>query len=205
MPRRRGDSLVKRAREHVAGGEGYDAREVLFKLMDKYPERVDREVRLLMAMSVEVDGSIYKAEDWTRSILKDEPDYLEAWKFLAVLLAKNEDRLDELEEVVNHGIKLGADRVAMLRRLAYGYSRNERYQDALKVHQEIVDMTPDDPFSWDSLAMTQHDLGQDEDSLRSWERKLELEPDDHRALYWTKQLRRKLSRENNSGKENSDG
>jgi hypothetical protein len=52
MPRRRGDSLVKSARDHIAGGEGYDAREILFKLMDKYPERVDREVVQLLSESL---------------------------------------------------------------------------------------------------------------------------------------------------------
>ena len=190
--RRKGDSLVKKAREHIAGGEGYDAREALFKLMDKYPERVDREVDLLMARSVEVDGRIYKAEDWTRIILEEHPDYLEAWDFLAYLLSEMEDRLEELEQVVSHVLKLDPSYITIKRTLGYAYRDADRIHDAIRVFQELVDAMPDDSHAWDCLAHAQYDAGLLQESLESWMKKLDLEPEDSRANHWIESIRKQL-------------
>ena len=190
--RRRGDSLAKKAWDHIAGGEGYDAREVLSKLLDKYPERADREVTLLFAWSFEVEGRICKAEDWTRNLLEKHPDYIEAWELLAHLLSEMEDRLDELEEVVGHSIKIGADSVSMLRKLGHGYSHNERKDDAVRIFEGIVQRNPEDPLSWDHLGYEQYFAGKHEDSLFSWKKKLELKPDDERAQHWIKHVQYEL-------------
>jgi len=190
--RRRGDSLVKKAWNHIAGGEGYDAREVLSKLLDKYPDRADREVTLLFACSFEVEGRICKAEDWTRNLLEKHPDYIEAWELLAHLLSEMEDRLDELEEVVGHAIKSGADSVSMRRTLGHGHSQNERNEDAVRIFEEIVQENPEDPFSWDHLGYEQYFAGKHEDSLFSWKKKLELKPDDERAQHWIKHMQYEL-------------
>lgn len=190
--RRRGDSLVKKAREHIAGGEGYDAREAIFKLYDKYPDRADRETSLLLAMSFEVDGRIYKAEDWTRNILEKYPDYLEAWEFLAYLLSYNEGRIEELEEVVAKAKELGAFQIALLRSLGHGYSFNKRENDAVRIFKQVAELAPDDPHSWDSLGWHQFHAKQYNDSLESWKKKLELKPDDDRAPLWIERLENKI-------------
>ena len=192
--RRKGDSLVKRAREHIAGGEGYDAREVLFKLMDKYPERVDREVDLLMARSVAVDGRVYKAEEWTRIILEEHPDYIEAWDFLAYLLSDMENRLEEIEEVVNHVLKLDPNYIFIKRILGYSYRDVGRLHEAIQIFQELVDAIPDDSHMWDCLAHAQHNAGLLQESLESWKKKLELEPDDSRANSWIESIGKQLDK-----------
>ena len=191
--RRRGDSLVKKAWDHVAGGEGYEAREVLFKLHDKYPDRADRETALIFAASFEVDGRIYKAEDWTRNILEKHPDYMDAWEFLADLLSQMEDRQEDLQEVVNHILELNPNSISALRSLADGhYNRNE-YDKAIKIYQNIVDRDPNNPNSWDNLAHTLNWAKRYEESLACWKRKLELEPDDSRAIHSVESLEKQLA------------
>jgi tetratricopeptide (TPR) repeat protein len=190
--RRRGDSLVKRAREHIAGGEGYDAREVLFKLMDKYPERVDREVDLLMARSVEVDGRIYKAEEWTRIILEEHPDYLDAWDFLACLLAEMEGRIEELEQVVSHVLELDPNYIFIKRTLGYSYRDADRTQDAMRIFQEIADAMPDCSHAWDCLAHEQREAGLYQEALESWKKALELDPDDSITIHRIKSVEKHL-------------
>jgi tetratricopeptide (TPR) repeat protein len=145
--RRRGDSLVKKAWGHISGGEGYDAREVLFTLFDKYPDRADKETTLIFAWSFEVEGRIYKAEDWTRNLLERHPDYMEAWELLAHLLSEMEERQDDLQEVVDHMLELDPNSISALRALASGYYNSDKYDDAIRIYQDIVDRSPDDPLS----------------------------------------------------------
>jgi tetratricopeptide (TPR) repeat protein len=190
--RRRGDSLVKTAWEHIAGGEGYDAREVMSELFDKYPERADEETTLIFAWSYEVEGRIYKAEDWTRSILEKHPGYMKAWELLAHLLSQMEERLDELQEVVNKILELDPNSTSAPRALASGYYNTENYAEAIRIYQDIVDRQPEDPLSWDHLAHTLNWAKRYEESLECWKRKLELKPDDFRATRWIESLEKQL-------------
>ena len=191
--RRRGDSLVKKAWEHIAGGEGYDAREVLFALFDKYPDRADMETTLIFAYSFEVEGRIYKAEDWTRNLLDKHPDYIEAWELLANLLSGMEERQDDLQEVVNHILKLDPNSVSALRALASGYYNRNNHDEAIRIYQDIVERNPKDPLSWDHLAHTLNWAKRFDESLDCWRRKLELKPDDFRATRWVESLEKQLS------------
>ncbi len=191
--RRRGDSLVKKAWNHIAGGEGYDAREAIFKLFDKYPDRADKETTLIFAYSFEVDGRIYKAEDWTRNLLEKHPNYIEAWELLAHLLSGMEERQDDLQEVVNRLLELDPNSVSALRALASGYYNRDKYDEAIGIYQDIVDRNPNDSLSWDQLAHTLQWAKRYEESLKCWKRKLELKPDDSRSTYWINTLERQLS------------
>lgn len=191
--RRRGDSLVKKAWNHIAGGEGYDAREVLFTLFDRYPDRADKETTLIFIHSFEVEGRIYKAEDWTRSLLEKYPDYMDAWETLAHLLSQMEDRHDDLQEVVNRILELDPNSISALRALASGHYNNDEYDEAIRIYQDIVNRNPDDPHSWDNLAHTLNWAKRYEESLECWKRKLELEPDDSRATHWVESLEKQLS------------
>jgi len=191
--RRRGDSLVKKAWNHITGGEGYDAREVLFKLFDKYPNRADKETTLIFAWSFEVEGRIYKAEEWTRSLLEKYPDYMGAWELLAHLLSGMEDRHDELQEVVNQMLKIDPESVSALRALASGYYNNDKYDEAIEIYQDIADRNPTDPLAWDHLAHTLNWAKRYDESLECWKRKLELKPDDFRATRWVESLTKQLA------------
>ncbi|MHA1904096.1 MAG: hypothetical protein ACW99V_09860 [Candidatus Thorarchaeota archaeon] len=190
--RRRGDSLVKKAWEHIAGGEGYDAREMMSKLFDKYPEGADEETTLIFAWSYEVEGRIYKAEDWTRSILEKHPRYMRAWELLAHLLSQMEERLEELQEVVNKILELDPNSISALRALASGYYNTDNYAEAIRIYQDIVDRRPEDPLSWDHLAHTLNWAKRYGESLECWKRKLELKPDDFRATRWIESLEKQL-------------
>lgn len=191
--RRRGDSLVKKAWNHIAGGEGHDAREVMLKLFDKYPDRADKETTLIFAWSFEVDGRIYKAEDWTRNLLEKYPDYMKAWELLAHLLSGMEECQDDLQEVVNHILELDPNSVSALRALASGYYNRDKYDEAIGIYRDIVDRNPNDSLSWDQLAHTLQWAKRYEESLKCWKRKLELKPDDSRSTYWIDTLERQLS------------
>jgi len=191
--RRRGDSLVKKAWNHIAGGEGYDAREVLFKLFDKYPDRADKETTLIFAWSFEIEGRTYKAEDWTRNLLEKHPNYIEAWELLAHLLSQMEERQEDLEEVVNQILKLDPNSISAPRALASWYYNNDKYDEAIGIYQDIADKNPNDPQSWDHLAHTLNWAKRYEESLECWKRKLALEPDDFRVTSWVESLEKQLS------------
>ena len=191
--RRRGDSLVKKAWDHIAGGEGYDAREVMFTLFKKYPDRADEETSLIFAWSFEVEGRSYKAEDWTRNLLEKHPDYMEAWELLAHLLSNMEERQEDLQEVVNHILELDSNSISARRALASGYYNSDKYDEAIRIYQDIVDRNPNDPLSWDQLAHTLNWAERYEESLECWKKKLELEPDDFRANRWVDSLKKQLS------------
>ena len=192
--RRRGDSLIKKARECIAGGDAYEAREVLFRLMDKYPERADREVDLLMAACTEIDGNPCNAEDSTRMIIEESPDYVEAWEFLASLLSEMDGRLNELKKVVKHILEMKPGDVSAKSFLGYAYRQRERHMEAIEVFREMTDAFPDSRHFWDCLAYEQYDAGLYEESLQSWKKVLELEPDSLRATHWIEELTRKPGR-----------
>lgn len=185
--------MVRKAWDHVAGGEGYDAREVLLTLFDKYPERADKETTLLFAYTFEVEGRIYKAENWTRSLLEEHPDYIEAWEFLAHLLSRMEYRQDDLQETVNRVLGLNPESISALRSLAHGYYSNDDYDKAIEIYENITTMNPSDPLSWDQLAHTLYWAKRYNQSLECWRKKLELRPDDDRAKHWVSELERMLS------------
>lgn len=195
--RRRGDSLVKKAREYIAGHDAYEARGVLFRVMVKYPERADREVALLMAACAEVDGHVYQAEEWAHIIIEEHPDYYEAWDFLGFLLSDTEDRLDELEVIVRHLLHMRPGDISAKRFIGYAYRSIGRTSDAIEVFRELTDAFPDNAHFWDCMALEQTEAGLYEESLESWRKVLELEPDDPRAIHWISELTRELARTTN--------
>ncbi|MBD3159773.1 MAG: tetratricopeptide repeat protein, partial [Candidatus Lokiarchaeota archaeon] len=154
--RRKGDALLEKAKNHLAGGQGYDTRVTLFELAEKYPERYDTEASIVNAMSYEVDGKPYKAESYlVDTVLVREPANVDSWDCLAYVLVQM-DRLYDLENVVEHILKLKPDSISARRSLARGYANNERYDEAIQVYKEVVEMDPEDPMSWDQLGYTQY-------------------------------------------------
>jgi tetratricopeptide (TPR) repeat protein len=117
---------------------------------------------------------------------------VKAWELLAHLLSQMEERLDELQEVVNKIIELDPHSISALRALASGHYNTENYAEAIGIYQDIVNRQPEDPLSWDHLAHTLNWAKRYEESLECWKRKLELKPDDFRATRWIESLEKQL-------------
>lgn len=86
--------------------------------------------------------------------------------FARTLLSEQQGNMPQVEQDLQHIIRLQPDNARALNHLGYALTvRTDRYQEALELIQRAIEITPDDPAIIDSLGWAQYKLGRLDDAL----------------------------------------
>ena len=157
----------------VALGRGAEADEEFEQFLDRDPEsrRVAAGVEQLRA------GRIDEAIASLRAVLKENPDQVDAMRYLALAYARDEQRLDDAEAWLRRATDLAPDFTAAWLDLGQVLAETNKHLDAIDCYRLALKSDADNPALWAGLANAYALASYPEQSLAAFEKSLALKPD----------------------------
>ncbi|MCB1844271.1 MAG: sulfotransferase [Halioglobus sp.] len=126
-------------------------------------------------------GDKQRAEDIYRSILRRDPDHVEAARLLAGIAVEYE-RLDEAEVFLRRAVSLAPDYPRALVDLANVLREQEKVDEALEAAAQLIELAPEAAESYMVEASALGLAGRHDDAIRAYRTALKLAPDKASAM-----------------------
>jgi tetratricopeptide (TPR) repeat protein len=133
------------------------------------------------AESLQQAGDVNKAEDIYRSILKRDPDHVEAARLLAGIASLNK-RFHEAEVFLLRATSLAPNYVRAWVDLVDAQREQEKYDEATRSAEQLLALEPDKPESHMVYAGVVGVAGRHEEAVAAYRRTLELAPQKAAAM-----------------------
>ena len=117
-----------------------------------------------------------EAEDIYRSILKRDPNHVEAARLLA-RIAMDYERYGEAEIFLTHALQNAPDYARAWIDLVNAQQQQDKYDEATKSALELLKITPDSPESHMMYAGVIGSAGRHEEAIIAYEKAIALEPE----------------------------
>ena len=117
-----------------------------------------------------------EAEDIYRSILKRDPNHVEAARLLA-RIAMDYERYGEAEIFLTHALQNAPDYARAWIDLVNAQQKQDKYDEATKSALELLKITPDSPESHMMYAGVIGSAGRHEEAIVAYEKAIALEPE----------------------------
>ena len=117
-----------------------------------------------------------EAEDIYRSILKRDPNHVEAARLLA-RIAMDYERYGEAEIFLTHALQNAPDYARAWIDLVNAQQKQDKYDEATKSALELLKITPDSPESHMMYAGVIGSAGRHEEAIMAYEKAIALEPE----------------------------
>jgi len=117
-----------------------------------------------------------EAEDIYRSILKRDPNHVEAARLLA-RIAMDHERYGEAEIFLTHALQNAPDYARAWADLVNAQQQQDKYDEAAKSALELLRITPDSPESHMMYAGVIGSAGRHEEAIMAYEKAIALEPE----------------------------
>ena len=117
-----------------------------------------------------------EAEDIYRSILKRDPNHVEAARLLA-RIAMDHERYGEAEIFLTHALQNAPDYARAWADLVNAQQQQDKYDEATKSALELLRITPDSPESHMMYAGVIGSAGRHEEAIMAYEKAIALEPE----------------------------
>ena len=117
-----------------------------------------------------------EAEDIYRSILKRDPNHVEAARLLA-RIAMDHERYGEAEIFLTHALQNAPDYARAWIDLVNAQQKQDKYDEATKSALELLKITPDSPESHMMYAGVIGSAGRHEEAIVAYEKAIALEPE----------------------------
>ena len=117
-----------------------------------------------------------EAEDIYRSILKKDPNHVEAARLLA-RIAMDHERYGEAEIFLTHALQNAPDYARAWVDLVNAQQQQDKYDEATKSALELLRITPDSPESHMMYAGVIGSAGRHEEAIMAYEKAIALEPE----------------------------
>lgn len=141
-------------------------------------------VRINLGLLAEAKGDSIRAENYYREIIERNPEYGQGYLLLGWLLSE-QGRLEEAEEMMNICLILEPENINAIYRLGIIKWDQGALAEAEKRFREIIDLNPEWPWSYLSLAQIQVDFRAQYEQAEAYLRRyLELEPEDEEAMIY---------------------
>jgi tetratricopeptide (TPR) repeat protein len=143
------------------------------------PKLLDRDFYFQVGACSERTGDYKRAEENFETCLKMAPDWPEALNYLGYMWAERGEKLDRAREMIEKAVKAEPKNGAFLDSLAWVLFKQNQPQEALPYALQAVENTPKaDPTVFDHLGDIYAALNQPEKARASWQKALELEPNE---------------------------
>jgi len=137
--------------------------------------------QLLKAEQFEKDGNRNEAENIYRSILKSEPDHIEASRLLAGIAVEHE-HYQEAIVFLRRTVELAPNYVRAWVDLATAQRLHEDFEGAMESAAHVVELAPETAEAHLVYATTFGAAGQYEEAIEAYEKALELNPNKAAAM-----------------------
>ncbi len=127
------------------------------------------------------DGDVKQAEDIYRSILKRDPNHVEAARLLARIAADNK-RFDDAEVFLRHAAAHAPDYARLWVDLTNVLRELDKLDDALVSADKVLELAPEMAESHLLSAGIFGPIGRNDDAIRAYEKALQIEPNRPGAL-----------------------
>jgi len=138
--------------------------------------RMSFEDEMTQALEHKEAGSGREAEDIYRSILKRDPNHVEAARLLA-RIAMDHERYHEAEIFLMRVVQNAPDYARAWVDLANAQKEQDKYNEATKSALELLRITPDSPESHMLYAGIIGSAGRHEEAIMAYEKVIALEPE----------------------------
>ena len=138
--------------------------------------RMSFEDEMTQALEHKEAGSGKEAEDIYRSILKRDPNHVEAARLLA-RIAMDHERYHEAEIFLMRVVQNAPDYARAWVDLANAQKEQDKYNEATKSALELLRITPDSPESHMLYAGIIGSAGRHEEAIMAYEKVIALEPE----------------------------
>jgi tetratricopeptide (TPR) repeat protein len=156
----------------AAVGRGLEADEAFEVLFDKNPD--------LGAVAVGAEHMRAGREDDAiesfRQALKDNPNNVDAMRFLAAVYMKQGVRLRDAEALLQRVTELAPDFAAAWRDLGNAYVKRAKRMDAIEAFRQATVLEPNNGIAWEKLASTTASAGYPEQAAEAFRKAVELRP-----------------------------
>ena len=122
-------------------------------------------------------GNIDRAAELFYQAIQLEPDYPEAYNYLAYMWAENGLHLEKAETYVQIALDAIPDSGAFIDTLGWIYFQQGRYQEAYTEIQRALTLIPDDPTILDHMGDIYLKLGNQEKAAEYWLAAFEADPE----------------------------
>jgi len=120
------------------------------------------------------------SEEEIRAKLIDDPENSQFWLELGQLLYKEDDKLEEAEEVYRKAIEFSPDYAwawGLLAQLLH--EKLGRYDEAEQAYRKAIEFSPDYAWVWGQLGQLLHEkLGRYNEAEKAYRKAIEIKPDD---------------------------
>jgi tetratricopeptide (TPR) repeat protein len=157
--------------------EHYDlAREGYERLLKANPDDVG--LRFSLASADERLGNFDDAEKGFKWVIQKEPKNALALNYLGYMYADKGVKLRESKELIEKALAIDPENYAYLDSYAWVLYKLGKYDEALVQMKKAIGPNTDDPLIYDHQGDIYSALKQDSLARESWEKALELKPDD---------------------------
>ncbi|MCB1195697.1 tetratricopeptide repeat protein [bacterium] len=117
-----------------------------------------------------------RAEECFRAAIAFNPQYSDAYNYLAYMFAENGIKLDEAMKLINSALELDAENGAYLDTKGWIYYKQEMYEEAWVWLGKAIKVLPDDPVIRDHLGDALFKLNRREEAIGEWKKSFTLDP-----------------------------
>ncbi len=142
--------------------------------IDRVPERD----RLLVegVYAAYRDEDFARAEDLLQELVRQYPDHVTGWVRLVGVQGRGLGYSDQQIETLQRGIEANPASGLLHNQLGYALADHGRYAEAVRVIERYVELNPEEPNAYDSLAEMYVLSGQPEDAFQKYGEVLEHDP-----------------------------
>ena len=138
-------------------------------------------ITIQQAVTAHKEGRLEEAEHLYRSILKEQPEHLDANNNLGIIL-QNSGKLEEAKEYYKKAIDIKPDFAIGHNNLGGIHIDLDEFKEAEKNYRKALEFNPNYVEAHFNLGIALYELGNFEETILSYKKAIELKPDHINAL-----------------------
>lgn len=153
-------------------GRGEEADESFEEFFDKKPE----DGQVAIGANFLKEGKTDEAIDVFRELIRQNPNNVNAMRFLAVTYWREKDKLDDAEALLRRVVEIAPDFAGGWINLAMVLVERHKYLDAIHSYKQATVLEPGNPAAWGGLGNAYAIANYQDEGAKAYARAVKLKP-----------------------------